>query len=154
MMLLKQNKIKKNIKALENDGLKVLLVSHSYNTYDAYIGKQITDYLEEMGVTIIYSDMFDDKETNKLAYKLSDTIYFKYSKDNIGSIKLVQDKIDGIIFLSAFPCGLDSLVNELVMRKINKPYLNLIMDESYSLTGIKTRIESFVDILEQRRQKN
>lgn len=151
---IKQNKIKKNIKALENDGLKVLLVSHSYNTYDAYIGKQITDYLEEMGVTIIYSDMFDDKETNKLAYKLSDTIYFKYSKDNIGSIKLVQDKIDGIIFLSAFPCGLDSLVNELVMRKINKPYLNLIMDESYSLTGIKTRIESFVDILEQRRQKN
>lgn len=151
---IKQNKIKKNIKALENDGLKVLLVSHSYNTYDAYIGKQITDYLEEMGVTIIYSDMFDDKETNKLAYKLSDTIYFKYSKDNIGSIKLVQEKIDGIIFLSAFPCGLDSLVNELVMRKINKPYLNLIMDESYSLTGIKTRIESFVDILEQRRQKN
>lgn len=151
---IKQNKIKKNINALENDGLKVLLVSHSYNTYDAYIGKQITDYLEEMGVTIIYSDMFDDKETNKLAYKLSDTIYFKYSKDNIGSIKLVQDKIDGIIFLSAFPCGLDSLVNELVMRKINKPYLNLIMDESYSLTGIKTRIESFVDILEQRRQKN
>ena len=151
---IKQNKIKKNIKALENDGLKVLLVSHSYNTYDAYIGKQITDYLEEMGVTIIYSDMFDDKETNKLAYKLSDTIYFKYSKDNIGSIKLVQEKVDGIIFLSAFPCGLDSLVNELVMRKINKPYLNLIMDESYSLTGIKTRIESFVDILEQRRQKN
>lgn len=151
---IKQNKIKKNIKALENDGLKVLLVSHSYNTYDTYIGKQITDYLEEMGVTIIYSDMFDDKETNKLAYKLSDTIYFKYSKDNIGSIKLVQEKIDGIIFLSAFPCGLDSLVNELVMRKINKPYLNLIMDESYSLTGIKTRIESFVDILEQRRQKN
>ena len=151
---IKQNKIKKNIKALENDGLKVLLVSHSYNTYDAYIGKQITDYLEEMGVTIIYSDMFDDKETNKLAYKLSDTIYFKYSKDNIGSIKLVQDKIDGIIFLSAFPCGLDSLVNELVMRKINKPYLNLIMDESYSLTGIKTRIESFVDILEQRRQQS
>lgn len=151
---IKQNKIKKNINALENDDLKVLLVSHSYNTYDAYIGKQITDYLEEMGVTIIYSDMFDDKETNKLAYKLSDTIYFKYSKDNIGSIKLVQDKIDGIIFLSAFPCGLDSLVNELVMRKINKPYLNLIMDESYSLTGIKTRIESFVDILEQRRQKN
>lgn len=151
---IKQNKIKKNINALENDDLKVLLVSHSYNTYDAYIGKQITDYLEEMGVTIIYSDMFDDKETNKLAYKLSDTIYFKYSKDNIGSIKLVQDKIDGIIFLSAFPCGLDSLVNELVMRKINKTYLNLIMDESYSLTGIKTRIESFVDILEQRRQKN
>ena len=81
-------------------------------------------------------------------------IYFKYSKDIIGSIKLVQDKVDGIVFLSAFPCGLDSLVNELVMRKISKPYLNLVMDDVDSLTGIKTRIESFIDILEQRRQRN
>lgn len=151
---IKQNKIKKNMAKLENSGVKVLLVSHSYNTYDDYVGKQITTYLEEMGVTIIYSDMFDDKVTNELSYKLSDTIYFKYSKDNIGSIKLVKDKVDGIVFLSAFPCGLDSLVNELVMRKISKPYLNLVMDDVDSLTGIKTRIESFVDILEQRRQKN
>lgn len=151
---IKQNKIKKNMAKLENSGVKVLLVSHSYNTYDVYVGKQITTYLEEMGVTIIYSDMFDDKVTNELSYKLSDTIYFKYSKDNIGSIKLVQDKVDGIVFLSAFPCGLDSLVNELVMRKISKPYLNLVMDDVDSLTGIKTRIESFIDILEQRRQRN
>lgn len=151
---IKQNKIKKNMAKLENSGVKVLLVSHSYNTYDDYVGKQITTYLEEMGVTIIYSDMFDDKVTNELSYKLSDTIYFKYSKDNIGSIKLVQDKVDGIVFLSAFPCGLDSLVNELVMRKISKPYLNLVMDDVDSLTGIKTRIESFIDILEQRRQRN
>ena len=151
---IKQNKIKKNMAKLENTGVKVLLVSHSYNTYDDYVGKQITTYLEEMGVTIIYSDMFDDKVTNELSYKLSDTIYFKYSKDIIGSIKLVQDKVDGIVFLSAFPCGLDSLVNELVMRKISKPYLNLVMDDVDSLTGIKTRIESFIDILEQRRQRN
>ena len=37
---------------------------------------------------------------------------------------------------------------------INKPYLNLIIDDMDSLTGIKTRLESFVDILEQRKQKN
>jgi len=44
---------------------------------------------------------------------------------------------------------LDSLVNELVMRKISKPYLNLIIDDLDSNTGLETRLESFIDIVEQ-----
>ena len=61
-----------------------------------------------------------------------------------------MDKIDGVVFLSSFPCGPDSLVNELVIRRINKPYINLIIDDLDSLTGIETRLESFIDILEQK----
>lgn len=148
----KKNKdIKDNYDNLDKEGLKILIVSHPYNTYDEYIGKPILEYLKQLGVIIIYSDKFDTLETQELAYSLSDTIYFKYSKENIGAIPLVYKKIDGIIFLSSFPCGLDSLVNELVMRKINKPYLNLVVDDLDSLTGIKTRLESFIDILEQKR---
>lgn len=147
----KNKDIKDNYDNLDKAGLKILLVSHPYNTYDDYIGKPIIDYLKQLGVIVIYSDKFDNEETEELAYTLSDTIYFKYSKENIGAIPLTYKKIDGIIFLSSFPCGLDSLVNELVMRKINKPYLNLVVDDSDSLTGIKTRLESFVDILEQKR---
>lgn len=142
--------IKDNYDNLDKEGLKILLISHPYNTYDEYIGKPIIDYLKSLGVIVIYSDKFDSNETNDLAYKFSDTIYFKYSKESIGAIKIAEKKINGIIFLSSFPCGLDSLVNELVMRKIDKPYLNLIVDDSDSLTGIKTRLESFVDILEQK----
>lgn len=147
----KNKDIKDNYNNLDKEGLKILLVSHPYNTYDDYIGKPIIDYLKQLGVIVIYSDKFDNEETEELAYTLSDTIYFKYSKENIGAIPLTYKKIDGIIFLSSFPCGLDSLVNELVMRKINKPYLNLVVDDSDSLTGIKTRLESFIDILEQKR---
>lgn len=44
---------------------------------------------------------------------------------------------------------MDSLANELVMRKINKPYLNLVIDDLDASGGINTRIESFVDIIEQ-----
>lgn len=145
----KQNKIKENALKLKSDRMKILLISHSYNTYDDYIGKPIINYLQELGVDIIYSDRFDEKQTNKLALELSKTIYFKYPKEAIGSIKLAPN-VDGIIFLSAFPCGLDSLVNELVMRRINKPYINLVVDDMDSLTGIKTRLESFIDILEQK----
>ena len=103
----------------------------------------------DLNVEIIYSDLFHYDITNPLSKRLSDTIYFKYNKDLIGSILICESKIDGIIFLSSFPCGPDSIVNELVMRRIKKPYLNLIIDDMDSQVGFETRIESFVDILER-----
>lgn len=126
---------------------KVLIVSHAYNIHDEFLGRGILDILKENNIEILYSNCFDSNKTNELALKISPNLYWKYSRDAIGSIELVPN-IDGIIFFSTFPCGLDSLVNELVIRKINKPCLNLIIDDSTSVTGLETRIESFVDLLE------
>lgn len=136
-----------NTNKLNSKKTKILLISHPYNTYDDLIGKEITKYLEKENIEVIFSDKFDEKITNKLSEKLSKELYFKYSKENIGSIEYSKDKIDGIIFLSAFPCGPDSLVNELVMRKINIPYINLVLDDTSSFTGTETRLESFIDML-------
>jgi len=146
-----KKQIKKNhinsCNRLKSDKTKILIVSHPYNSKDEFIGAPIVNKLKQFGCEIIYSDEFDSKITNKLANKLSNDLYWKYSKDSIGSIVYCQDKIDGIVFLTAFPCGLDSLVNELVIRKIELPYLNLIIDSIASDTGIDTRIESFIDIV-------
>jgi len=153
-MKLEYNKIKKrkiynnNLK-LESENKKILLVSHPYNLYDSYVVSPIIDNLKKLNCEIIYSDCFDEEVTNNLSKYLSNNLYWKYSKESIGSIVLCNEKIDGIIFLTTFPCGLDSLVNELVMRKIGKPYLNLVIDDLDSSAGIETRIESFVDIIEQ-----
>ena len=135
-------------KKLKSKNKKVLLISHPYNTYDDIIGKPIIKILEKYNIDIIYSDLFDKELTNKYGYDLSNGLYWKYSKEAIGSI-ILSDSVDGIIFFSSFPCGLDSLVNELMMRKIDKPYLNIIIDDISSLTGIETRIESFVDIINE-----
>ena len=105
--------------------------------------------LEKYNVDMIYADKFDASVTRKLAKKLSKNLYWKFSKELIGAIKLIEGQINGIIFISSFPCGPDSLVNELVMRKIKVPHLNLIIDDVEALIGIETRIESFIDILKQ-----
>ena len=82
-------------------------------------------------------------------------MYWTYSKELIGAIDYYKDNIDGIIFLTAFPCGPDSLVNELMIRKLKKmPTLNIILDELTSETGFETRVESFIDILRERRDNN
>ncbi len=145
--LKRKKNIQININKLNSKKTKVLIVSHPYNTYDSVIGNDIIKYLTKEDAEVIYSDKFDEKITSKLSEKLSKNLYFKYSKESIGSIIYSLDKIDGIIFISSFPCAPDSLVNELVMRKIKKPHINLIIDNNSSFTGIETRLESFLDVL-------
>lgn len=142
---------KNNYNKLLSKGKKILLVSHSYNIYDEFIGIPLIKILENMKIEVIFSDQFNNRLSNYLSKKLSKNLYWKYSKEIIGSIIMSKKHIDGIIFLSTFPCGLDSLANELVMRKIDLPYLNLIIDDLDSLSGIETRIESFIDILCQKK---
>lgn len=137
-LLLKQNNL------LNKNNKKILIVGHPYNVYDEIIGNPVIDILKKYGFSIIYADISDNYEDNKL----SSSIYFSYNKELIRGINLYKDYVNGIILLSTFPCGPDSIVNELIMRNINDmPLLNLIIDDVNSITGIITRLESFIDIV-------
>lgn len=149
----KDNLIRKNIHNLLSKKIKILLVGHPYNLYDSLIGKPIIEYLEKNNIELIYSNLFDEIKTNKLSNNLSKELYFKYNKENIGAIEISKTNIDGIIFITTFPCGLDLLVNELVMRKITLPHINIVIDEMNSNIGLETRLESFVDILKERKKQ-
>ena len=65
------------------------------------------------------------------------------------------ERIDGIIILSTFPCGPDSMVNEIVIRRVkDKPILNLILDGQEGTAGLETRLESFIDIIKYKRNES
>ena len=131
---------------------KILIISHPYNIYDNYIGKPIIDKLKSLGIDIIYADKLNKKTAKLYAYNLSPTLYWSYSKELIGAISYYQYAVDGILFLSSFPCGPDSLVNELMLRKItNLPMTNILIDELNANTGLETRLESFIDIIKERK---
>ena len=142
-------------KILNSNKPKILIVSHPYNIYDNYIGKPIIDKLTSLDIDIIYADKLDRKTAKLYSKSLSPTLYWTYSKELIGSIKYYQYSVDGILFLTSFPCGPDSLVNELVLRKItNLPMTNILVDELTSSTGLETRLESFIDIIKERKDNN
>lgn len=136
---------------LNNNKTKVLIVSHPYNLYDKYISGFLISYLEKNDIEIIYADKLLKKTSVLYSKDLSNTLYFEYSKELIGSISYYKDIYDGVIFLTTFPCGVDSLVNELCLRKISKPKLNVIIDSNNSMVGLETRLESFVDILKEKK---
>jgi predicted nucleotide-binding protein (sugar kinase/HSP70/actin superfamily) len=139
-----------NTNKLYDDNKKILVVGHSYNLYDELIGDPIIKMFDETKISIIYCDKFDTEKTKELSKNLSKELYWKYSKESAGAVELSKDNIDGIIFISSFPCAPDSMVNELIIRKTKLPYLNIIVDDLNSLAGIETRIESFIDIIEQK----
>lgn len=150
--MLKARKISKQKAALATTNkIKILLAGHPYNLYDEYIGKQIQTLLENNNIEIIYSDCYDSKYLEKEVKEISPKNYFTYNKEIIASIVHYQPLVDGIILITSFPCGPDSLSNEMIVRGVNIPITNLVIDEANSDTGILTRIESFIDILEERR---
>ena len=69
---------------------------------------------------------------------------------------MLNKKIDGIIALSAFGCGPDSLmVDEIDYHAKIKgiPMIHLTIDEHTGEAGFITRIEAFVDMLTRKNRK-
>ncbi|MBQ7140182.1 MAG: hypothetical protein IJO32_01610 [Bacilli bacterium] len=144
----KQEQLIKN-----SNNKKILLLGHSYNLHDNVIGKPIIKILKQYDIDIIYSDFHNSKKDN--SSKISETLYWTSNKDLINSLLHYKEKVDGIIILTAFPCGNDCLVNELIIRKTKDiPLINIVVDELNSEAGLVTRLESFIDIIDERRNIN
>lgn len=135
---------------LSKPNKKILILSHFYNIQDKFISKYITEYLENNHIIPIYSNKLDKKIIKDFSLYFSETLYWKYSKEMIGSLYYTKNMIDGIIFISTYPCGIDSLVNNLaILKNKDLPILNLVIDENITELSLETKLESFVDILNQ-----
>lgn len=143
------------INITKNKNNKILIVSHPYNIYDKYLGIYIIDYFTKNNISILYADRLNRKISKNYAYNLSKTLYWTYAKEQIGAIEYYKNIISGIIFISTYPCGIDSLVNELMLKKItNIPTINIILDESTKEIGLETRLESFLDIIKEKKNND
>jgi len=141
-------------KLIEQDGMKVLLVSHSYNLHDSYVGGPIVEYFDNNDIKVIFDDLVDTKEAKQKTKEIhGNRIYWKINNDLLGGIELYKDKVDGIVLITTFPCGPDSIFNEMITRSIcDKPILSLMVDELDATAGLQTRLESFIDILTARKK--
>lgn len=138
--------------ALSSGAPGVLLVSQPYIIHDAYIGMPLVRMVKEQGGVPVFADLCDRRSCRLGAKSLSSELYWTVNKEVIGAIPLLSKEVDGILLISAFPCGTDSLVNELVLRRVDGiPIAQIILDEQQGEAGLETRIECFMDILHERR---
>lgn len=86
---------------------------------------------------------------------ISSTLPWTFNKELVGSIAIYKEKVDGIILVTSFPCGPDSLVNEMIIRRFKeKPTISLVLDGQEGTAGMETRLESFVDIIKLRKDND
>lgn len=137
----------------KKEGPKILIAAQPYISHDPYIGKAIVEMVKEQGGIPVFSDRCNREEARLRSAEISKSLYWLMNKEIIGSIVSCKGRVDGVILLTAFPCGTDSLVNELVMRRIKElPMIQILLDEQQAEAGLQTRIESFMDILWERRK--
>ena len=148
--LLQQKEIEEN-----KDKIKILLAGHPYNLYDSLIGKSVIDFLKGNNITILYSDKINHELVDEECRKISTDIHWTHNKEIVASTKYYEDIVDGIILISSFPCGPDSLMNEQISHKIKKvPIITLIFEDLNNDAGIITRLESFIDILNNLKESS
>jgi len=137
--------------------ISIALVSHSYNIYDERTSMNIFDKLNDMDVKVYSAMQLTKEQMDEGINVLGQTIYWANEHEMTGCAGhyLKDNKIDGIITLTAFGCGPDSLMTERITRKskqFNKPLLNLTIDEHTGEAGFITRLEAFVDMLYRKKR--
>ena len=140
-----------------NHPINVALVSHGYNIYDERASMKIFDKLEEMDVKVFTSLQLTNEQMEEGIASLGQKRYWANENEMTGTAGhyLKDNKIDGIITLTAFGCGPDSLMLERVIRKAKeagKPMLCLTIDEHTGEAGFITRLEAFIDMLFRKKR--
>lgn len=137
--------------------ISIALISHGYNILDDRASMKIFDKLEKMDVKVYSSLQLSKEQMDDGILTLGQNIYWANEREMTGAAGhyMKDAKIDGIITLTAFGCGPDSLMIERITRKakrFNKPLLNLTVDEQTGEAGFITRLEAFVDMLFRKKR--
>lgn len=142
-------------KLMDSPGPKILLVAQPYLIHDAYMGTPLVRLLRELGAIPLFSDRCSRAACHARSKALCTDLYWTLNREMIGSIPLLKGQVDGVLLITAFPCGTDSLVNELVLRRVTGvPIAQLVLDEQQGDAGLRTRIECFLDMVWDRRDSH
>lgn len=135
---------------LKSEKTKILIVAHDYELEDLWISNKIIKILNDLNVEIIDANKYPKSKALEIANEDNKTLPWLMQKELLGSYKYYLPKVDGVLFISSFPCGCDSLFFEKLLRNTKKPAINLVIDEQIESGGIETRLESFIDIIKEK----
>lgn len=139
---------------LDTPHLRLGVLGHGYSLYDATISMNLIAHLRALGCEVVLVEHVDPQNIEAHAATLAKRVFWTLGRKMVGSgLYFDQDKhIDGIVYLACFGCGPDSLIGEIIERRMNKPFIMLTVDEHTGEAGMLTRLEAFVDMIERQRR--
>ena len=138
--------------------VSIALISHGYNIYDDRVSMKIFDKLENLGVKVYtYEQLAQEQLIEGYTTLGVEKAYWANESEMTGAAGhyLKNSKIDGLITITAFGCGPDSIMVDRIFRnakKFDKPVLGLTLDEHTGEAGFITRIEAFIDMLLRKKR--
>ena len=139
-------------KTFDRDTINIALISHAYNIHDEHISMKVISKIEKMGANVFLANELSQAEMFEGFKNLETELYWanEYEMSGAAGFYMNDNKIDGLITITSFGCGPDSLMIERMIRyskKFKKPMLNLTIDEHTGEAGVITRLEAFCDML-------
>lgn len=133
---------------------KIALIGHPYLLYDDYVNHRLVFRLKQLGCTVVTAEMLTSEELASGITRLAGKPYWTYESEIVGAGgHFLNSKVDGVIGITAFGCGPDSLMMDMVRRKAAReksvPFMSLTLDEHTAEAGLITRLEAFTDMLQR-----
>lgn len=137
---------------LDEHKINIALVSHGYNIFDEQISMKVIQKLKKMGANIYFAGELSKEEAQEGFKNLDTALYWanEYEMSGAAGFYMNAPEIDGLISITSFGCGPDSIMIERMTRyakKFQKPLLNLTIDEHTGEAGFITRLEAFTDMI-------
>jgi predicted CoA-substrate-specific enzyme activase len=120
----------------------ILLAGHSYNAYAPEASQSVGKKLSSMGVPVIPSDC--------LAQVGAGPTVWHFANQILNAVSLVKQHPNlFLLSVSNFSCTIDAFTHSLLASELgSKPYLLLEIDAHTADAGVQTRLEAFLDIVE------
>jgi len=137
--------------------IKIGLVGYVYNIYDSFISMDVLEKLRELQVDFVTFDMMEETDLKQAIAGMRKPLFWTFTNKLMGAgYKMFSDKnIDGIIHITAFGCGPDSMLSKLFEIKSNEtgiPFMMIRVDEHTGENHLQTRIEAFIDMLKRKKR--
>ncbi len=137
--------------------VNIAVVGHDYLIEDSYINLNLIEKLKNMKVNVMTPGMVHPNLIKKQLKKLCKPIFWTLSRKVVGAtLYYFENRVEGVIHLTSFECGEDSMVGELIHHQSQRypevSYAEFVFDEHSGEAGINTRIEAFLDMIRRKKR--
>lgn len=138
------------------DMRSIAVLGHPYMIYDELMSMDLISKLKQKNYQVLTPESLKRTVRRNHLTIYHNRQFYDVGNDILGSASafLELPQVKGMIYLSPFSCGIDSLVTEFIERRLrqrekNMPFLKVTIDEHTGEAGFDTRLEAFLDMIEE-----
>jgi len=124
-----------------------VIISRPYNGCDPGLNMDIAEKMRELGMLAIPMDFLEiDPGSISNDYP---NMYWNYGQKILAAARCIK-KTPNLypVYITNFGCGPDSFVTKFFAEEMDRPFLELQIDEHSAEAGIITRLEAFLDSIQ------